>query len=79
MQRGGTPSALDRLLGAAFGVAALDLVAEEKYGRMVAWQNRRVVNVAIEEAIAQYRSVEIDGALVETALGLNTYIGEVNA
>ncbi|MEL6224419.1 MAG: ATP-dependent 6-phosphofructokinase [Cyanobacteria bacterium J06627_8] len=77
LQRGGTPSALDRLLGAAFGVAALDLVAEEKYGRMVAWQNRRVVNVPIEEAIAQYRSVEVDSALVETALGLNTYIGDV--
>lgn len=79
LQRGGTPSALDRLLGAAFGVAALDLVAEGKFGRMVAWQNRRVVDVPIEEAIAQYRSVEIDGALVETALGLNTYIGEVDA
>ncbi|ERN40122.1 6-phosphofructokinase [Rubidibacter lacunae KORDI 51-2] len=78
LQRGGTPSALDRLFGAAFGVAALDLVAQNKFGRMVAWQNRRVVDVPIAEAIAQYRSVELDGALVETALGLNTYIGEVD-
>ncbi|MGB3616346.1 MAG: ATP-dependent 6-phosphofructokinase [Elainellaceae cyanobacterium] len=77
LQRGGTPSALDRLLGAAFGVAAIDLVAQNKFGRMVAWQNRRVVDVPIEEAIAQYRSVEVDGVLVETALGLNTYIGEL--
>ncbi|NJK61856.1 MAG: ATP-dependent 6-phosphofructokinase [Synechococcaceae cyanobacterium SM2_3_1] len=79
LQRGGTPSALDRLLGGAFGVAALDLVAQGKFGRMVAWQNRRVVDVPIEEAIAQYRSVEIDGALVATARGLNTYIGEVQS
>lgn len=77
LQRGGTPSALDRLLGSAFGVAALDLVAQDKFSRMVAWQNRRVVDVPIDDAIAQYRSVEIDGALVETALGLNTYIGEL--
>ncbi len=79
LQRGGTPSALDRLLGAAFGVAALDLVVQEKFGRMVAWQNRRVVDVPIEEAIAQYGSVEVNGALVATALGLNTYIGEVQS
>jgi 6-phosphofructokinase 1 len=67
------------LLGAAFGVAALDLVAQDKFGRMVAWQNRRVVDVPIEEAIAQYGSVEVNGALVATALGLNTYIGEVQS
>ncbi|MEO0406636.1 MAG: ATP-dependent 6-phosphofructokinase [Cyanobacteria bacterium P01_A01_bin.135] len=79
LQRGGTPSALDRLLGASFGVAALDLVAQDKFGRMVAWQNRRVVDVPLEEAIAQYSSVQIDGVLVETALGLNTYIGEVGS
>jgi 6-phosphofructokinase 1 len=79
LQRGGTPSALDRLLGAAFGVAALDLVAQNRFGRMVAWQNRRVVDVPISEAIAQYRSVELDGALVATALGLNTYIGELDS
>lgn len=78
LQRGGTPSALDRLLGAAFGIAALDLVAQNKFGCMVAWQNRRVVDVPISEAIAQYRSVELDGALVATALGLNTYIGDLD-
>jgi 6-phosphofructokinase 1 len=46
---------------------------------MVAWQNRRVVDVPLDEAIAEYRGVEPDGALVATALGLNTYIGEVGS
>lgn len=78
LQRGGTPSPLDRLLGAAFGVAAVDLIAQGKYDRMVAWQNRRVVDVPLAEAIAQYRRVEVDGALIATAIGLNTYVGEVD-
>ncbi len=77
LQRGGTPSAFDRLLGSAFGVAAVDLIAQEKYDRMVAWQNRQVVDVSIEEAIAQYRNVDLDGTLVRTALGLGIYIGDV--
>jgi len=77
VQRGSTPSPLDRLLGAAFGVSAVDLIAQEKYDRMVAWQNRQVIDVPILEAIAQYRSVEINDTLVKTALGLGTYIGEI--
>jgi phosphofructokinase-like protein len=79
LQRGGTPSPLDRLLGAAFGVAAVDLIAQGQYDRMVAWQNRRVVDVPLAEAVSQYRRVEVDGALVATAIGLNTYVGEVDA
>ena len=79
LQRGGTPSPLDRVLGSAFGVAAVDLVVQERFDRMVAWQNRRVVDVPLAEAIAEYRGVEPDGALVATALGLNTYIGEVGS
>ncbi|NJL90349.1 MAG: ATP-dependent 6-phosphofructokinase [Coleofasciculaceae cyanobacterium SM2_1_6] len=76
-QRGSNPSPLDRILGAAFGVAAVDLVAEEKYDRMVAWVNREVVDVPIAEAIAQYRAVDLHGTLVRTAIGLGTYLGEI--
>lgn len=59
-------------------MAAVDLIAQGKYDRMVAWQNRRVVDVPLAEAIAQYRRVEVDGALIATAIGLNTYVGEVD-
>jgi 6-phosphofructokinase 1 len=78
VQRGSTPSPLDRILGAAFGVAAVDLVAQGQYDRMVAWINREVINVPISEAIAQYRAVDIEGTLIRTALGLGTYIGEID-
>lgn len=78
VQRGSTPSPLDRILGAAFGVAAVDLVAQNQYDRMVAWINREVINVPISEAIAQYRAVDVEGTLIRTALGLGTYIGEIS-
>lgn len=76
IQRGGIPSPLDRLLGATFGVAAVDLIAEEKYDRMVAWSNRQVISVAIAEAIETYRSVDPEGTLVKTAKGLGICLGD---
>ena len=79
VQRGSTPSPLDRILGAAFGVAALDLIAQEKYDRMVAWVNREVIDVPITEAIAKYSAVDVHGTLIRTAIGLGTYVGEIAA
>jgi ATP-dependent phosphofructokinase / diphosphate-dependent phosphofructokinase len=78
VQRGSKPSALDRVLGAAFGVNAVDLIAQEKFDHMVAWQNREIVAVPIMEAIAQYRAVELNGGLIKTAIGLGTYVGELD-
>lgn len=75
VQRGGIPSPLDRLTAAAFGVAAVDLIAEGKFDHMVTWQNRQVVSVPIEEAIAQYSTVDPDGTLVKTARGLGICLG----
>ncbi|MCH7635386.1 MAG: ATP-dependent 6-phosphofructokinase, partial [Proteobacteria bacterium] len=76
VQRGGVPSATDRILGSAFGVRAVDLVAEGRFGRMVVWQNRRVVDVPIEDAIATHRRVDVDGDLVKTARGLGVCFGD---
>ncbi|MFQ3614609.1 MAG: 6-phosphofructokinase, partial [Cyanobacteriota bacterium] len=60
------------------GVAAVDLIVRGQFDCMVAWQNRRVVAVPLAEAVAQYRGVEVDGVLVATAMGLNTYVGELD-
>lgn len=66
IQRSGPPSPLERLRAAAFGVAAVDLITEQNYDRIVTWQNRQVISVPIIEAIAQYRAV-VQGTLVRTA------------
>jgi 6-phosphofructokinase 1 len=78
VQRGSMPSPLDRILGATFGVAAVDLIAEKKYDRMVAWVNREVIDVPIADAIAKYRAVDVHGTLIRTAVGLGTYVGEID-
>ncbi len=76
VQRGGIPSPLDRLIGSAFGVAAVDLIAAGEFDRIVTWQNRKVVSVAIKDAIAHYRDVDPYGTLVKTARGLGIYLGD---
>ena len=76
VQRGSMPSPRDRLVASAFGVHAVDLIAEGKFDRMVAWSNRGVIDVPITEAIARYACVELDGALVKTARGLGISLGD---
>jgi ATP-dependent phosphofructokinase / diphosphate-dependent phosphofructokinase len=76
IQRGGTPSPLDRLIASAFGVAAVDLIADEKFDRMVAWQRREVISVPIEAAISRYCAVNPQSTLVKTARGLGIYLGD---
>jgi len=76
VQRGSMPSPHDRLLAAAFGVHAVDLIAAGRYDRMVAWSNRAVIDVPIADAIAGYQPVDLDGALVNTARGLGICLGD---
>jgi phosphofructokinase-like protein len=76
VQRGSPPSAQDRLIGTAFGVHAVDLIAEHKFDRMVAWQNRRVIDVPLADAIARYQAVDINSGLVRTARALGICLGD---
>ena len=75
-QRGGTSSPLDRILASAFGVSAVELIANEQYDRMVTWQERSVKSVPIAEAIKDYRAVDPNGTLVKTARGLGICLGD---
>ncbi|NCC21178.1 MAG: ATP-dependent 6-phosphofructokinase [Alphaproteobacteria bacterium] len=76
VQRGGSPTYSDRLLASALGTKAVDLIAEGKYDRMVAWQHRQVIDVPIEDAIAAYQQVELDSAYVRTARALGICLGD---
>jgi phosphofructokinase-like protein len=76
VQRGGQPDWDDRILGSAFGVHAVDLIAEDKFDRMLTWQNRRVVDVPLAEAIARPQLVDPEGSLVRTARGLGICLGD---
>lgn len=76
VQRGGSPSAQDRLIASAFGVRAVELIQSGKFGRMVAWSNREVVDVALVDAIKQNQQVDPSGSLVDTARGLGICLGD---
>ncbi|MBF2029000.1 MAG: ATP-dependent 6-phosphofructokinase [Oscillatoriales cyanobacterium C42_A2020_001] len=75
IQRGGIPSHLDRLIATCFGVAAVELIAKEKYDHVVTWQQRSVVAVPIEEAIFKYSAVNPQGALATTARRMGIFLG----
>ncbi len=76
VQRGGQPTWGDRMLASAFGVHAVDLVAAGRFDRLVAWQNRRVVDVPLAEAIKAPQQVDRDSTLVRTARGLGICLGD---
>jgi len=75
LQRGGGPTAFDRLLGTRFGTAAVHLIARGGMGRMVALRGNEIVDVPIEDAIASLKSVLPDGELVRVARGLGISFG----
>jgi 6-phosphofructokinase 1 len=77
IQRGGIPSALDRLIATAFGKKAVDLIAQEKYDQMLAWQNNQVVAIPIQDSLDKSPYlVDPQCDLVQTARSLGIYIGE---
>ncbi len=67
LQRGGSPNAFDRMLGTNFGACAVRALVEGETGKMVALQSNRVSTVPLSEAIANIKTVNIDGQLVRTA------------
>lgn len=57
IQRGGTPTAFDRLLGTRFGLAAVDFVHEGKFGCLVGIQGNRLVSVPLKDVVGKRKTV----------------------
>ncbi len=57
VQRGGTPTARDRVLATQFGLKAADLVQQGKFGRMAALRGDEIVDVSLEEATTELKRV----------------------
>jgi 6-phosphofructokinase 1 len=65
IQRGGTPTAFDRVLATRFGIAAIDAVQEKDYGKMVALVGTKIERVPIGDAVGELKT--LDPSLYETA------------
>lgn len=59
VQRGGTPTAYDRVLATRFGVAAVELLKDGTYGKMVALQGNKIVPVELEMAVTKLKTVDM--------------------
>jgi 6-phosphofructokinase 1 len=75
LQRGGSPDAFDRVLATRFGVAAVDLVDDNRWGQLVALRNGAIIGVPITEAVRANRSVDVRGELVRVARAVGVELG----
>jgi len=75
LQRGGTPSAFDRLLATAFGTAAVAALAEGRSACVVALSGSDVVTVPISEVAGRVRRVSLDAPLLALARALGIELG----
>ncbi|MBR7083624.1 MAG: 6-phosphofructokinase, partial [Oscillospiraceae bacterium] len=76
MLRGGSPSAYDRLLATQFGVHAAELIAQEKFGRTVAYVNGQVTSNKLEDIAGKKKLVDPKGQEVQTARDLGISFGD---
>jgi len=59
LQRGGSPIAFDRILATRFGIAAIDLVHEGRFGQMVAIQGNTMVSVPLKDVVGKRKTVDL--------------------
>jgi 6-phosphofructokinase 1 len=60
VQRGGVPSAFDRVLGTRFGIYSVEMVKEKKFGRMCAIRSNTIIDIPITEAISRLKTVDLE-------------------
>ncbi|MEK7851838.1 MAG: ATP-dependent 6-phosphofructokinase [Deltaproteobacteria bacterium] len=75
IQRGGSPSAFDRILSTRFGHEAVELIARGDFGKMVALKGQDIISVKLEDAVSKMRAVPPDGQLVKTAEAIGISFG----
>ena len=77
IQRGGTPTAHDRVLSSRYGYAAVELCMRGGFGRMVALQGDQIVDVSLEDVIGQKtKNVDPSGELVTLAKAMGICFGD---
>jgi len=75
VQRGGVPSASDRVLATSFGTAAADLLAKGEYGRMVALVGNEITSVELSVPEGKVKSVPQDHYMIDSAIAVGTCMG----
>jgi 6-phosphofructokinase len=76
VQRGGTPSAVDRMLGTILGSATASLISKGTGGVMVAIKDQTTEPVPIKDVVDKRRTVPLDHSWIETARRVGTCLGD---
>lgn len=76
IQRGGTPSPMDRVLATRYGAAAADMIARRDFGKMVALKNNEIISVPLADVSGKLKLVEPDNPLVMQAKNMGTSFGD---
>jgi ATP-dependent phosphofructokinase / diphosphate-dependent phosphofructokinase len=76
IQRGGSPTPFDRILATRFGVAAVELIAQGGFGKMVCLHKTQIDAVSIADAIGQLKTVDPHGQIVNTARAIGISFGD---
>ena len=76
LQRGGIPSASDRLLASRLGTACADYIHEARFGIMVAARGDGVEPVPLEQVVGQRKNVPLNHPWVKSARALGTCLGD---
>ena len=76
VQRGGSPTPFDRILGTRLGVAATDLVAKHQFGRMVCLKSGKIESVSLDEALEKMKYVDPASEIVHAARSVGATFGD---
>lgn len=76
LQRGGIPTAFDRILATEFGVKAFEMVLNKEFGKMVSFKNNDITTVDLADAVKTYKFISKDSHLIKTARGVGICLGD---
>jgi len=79
IQRGGSPIQFDRIVGTRFGVAAVELIAQGKFGELVSLRGQDITSVPIKTASQLQKLVDPNGQLVQAARTVGISFGDENS
>src|SRR6202008_305885 len=68
IQRGGSPSAFDRVLATRYGLGAIDMVHRGEFGHMAALRGNKIISIPLAEAVASNR--KLDQEILDAAMGI---------
>ena len=76
VQRGGSPTAFDRVLSTRYGVAAAEACLRREYNVMVSLYHDQIVTVFIQKAASKPRQVPVDSEIIRTGRQLGLCFGD---